>query len=231
MIHSTMNKVVCLTVLFVCFLFAYSAEAVYWMFDGVAPQHLLINGVNDFNTSQSQFTSGSENQGWWSPTATNNDLNDNYFVGNYVSPGNSVPQDYNNFFSFYLGDFTGVAQSAQLILDRYNSVGLPVTYDLYDVSTPPDVLNNNVGPNASIFNDLGSGTLFGSITVADYALPDPLVINLNSNAIAAINNEIGQGYFSIGGTLTPASIPEPSTFLLLGAGLAGVGLLRRRFKK
>jgi hypothetical protein len=28
-----------------------------------------------------------------------------------------------------------------------------------------------------------------------------------------------------------ASIPEPSTLLLLGAGLAGVGLFRRRFKK
>ena len=27
------------------------------------------------------------------------------------------------------------------------------------------------------------------------------------------------------------SVPEPSTILLLGAGLAGVGILRRRFKK
>ena len=30
--------------------------------------------------------------------------------------------------------------------------------------------------------------------------------------------------------IDPINVSEPSTFLLLGAGLAGVGLLRRRFK-
>ncbi len=38
-------------------------------------------------------------------------------------------------------------------------------------------------------------------------------------------------FASYTGSLYVEAVPEPSTFLLLGAGLAGVGLLRRRFKK
>jgi hypothetical protein len=41
----------------------------------------------------------------------------------------------------------------------------------------------------------------------------------------------GNAYFNITSiTKRSASVPEPSTLILLGAGLAGVGLLRRRFK-
>jgi hypothetical protein len=36
---------------------------------------------------------------------------------------------------------------------------------------------------------------------------------------------------TIGTTVTPISVPEPSAILLFGAGLAGIGLLRKRFKQ
>ena len=35
----------------------------------------------------------------------------------------------------------------------------------------------------------------------------------------------------IRGFLAPASVPEPSTLFLMGTGLAGVGILRRRFRR
>jgi uncharacterized protein (TIGR03382 family) len=182
-----------------------------------------------FNTFDSQIDAGVDNQGWWSDTIGNADDNDNYIVGT-IDPGFR----FNNFFTFDLTSLgAGAITAAELRLTRHGTAldSGPVTYRLYDVTTPTLTLNDNVGPSAAIYSDLGTGTLYGSIGVASLVIPDPLVISLNAAAIAAIDavrtSTAPIRWFNIGGTLNePQSIPAPAalTLLLLGGGAA----LRRR---
>ena len=57
-------------------------------------------------------------------------------------------------------------------------------------------------------------------------------LNNGTNVIAvALEDHGGLTAFDMQITGNRSSVPEPSTLLLLGAGRAGVGLLRRRFRK
>jgi hypothetical protein len=147
-------------------------------------------GVQTFTTSQSEFTPGVKNQGWWSPTASNLDANDSYVVGRVGS------DLFRNFFSFNLSSACP-ASSVTLQLTRAGQIG-PLTYSLFDVSTPAATLNANVGASQTIFNDLGSGSNFGSFPVAQGSEADVLSFPLNAAGVAAFNAARG-GFFSIGG--------------------------------
>jgi hypothetical protein len=164
-----------------------------------------------FTTSQSEFDPGSRNQGWWSPTLTNSTFNDNYFVGD-VGVGLA-----RNFFSFDLASACP-ASSVTLQLTRFDQTG-PLTYNLWDVSTAAATLNNNVGPSQTTFDDLGSGTSFGSFQVADGAETDVLSFPLNPAGVAAFNAARG-GFFSVGGQ-TPGETSPPSYIYAFSGGPNG----------
>jgi hypothetical protein len=155
-----------------------------------------------FTTSESEFDPGTRNQGWWSPTLANDDANDNYIVGN-VDPSFGPAR---NFFSFDLASACP-ASSVTLQLTRFDQTG-PLTYVLWDVSTPAATLNANTGASQTIFDDLGSGTSFGSFLVADGMATDVLSFPLNAAGVAAFNAARG-AFFSVGGQ-TPGETSPPS---------------------
>ena len=119
-------------------------------------------GTDRFTTAQSPFPGSLRNQGWWSPTSSNHDVNPNYIAGSYDG-------DNRNFFSF---DLSSACQATEVTLQltRFRQTG-SLTYSLFDVSTPAAVLNANNGTSQAIFDDLGSGTAFGSFPVDPGARP------------------------------------------------------------
>jgi hypothetical protein len=147
--------------------------------------------VQTLTTSQSAFDPGVKNQGWWSGTIANNDSNDNYIV----TAGSE-----RDFFTFDARSACR-ALGATLRLTRFDQTG-PLTFSLWDVATPAPVLNANDGTSQTIYDDLGSGTTFGSFTVAPGSATDVLSFPLNAAGVAAFNAARG-GFFSVGGSAAP----------------------------
>jgi hypothetical protein len=178
-----------------------------------APTAAQAVTTQTFATSQSEFTSGSRNQGWWSPTDNNFDLNDNYIAGQF----NGVTV--RDFFTFDLSSACP-ASSVTLQLTRFTQT-VPLTFSLFDVSTPAGTLNANDGNSQAIFDDLGSGTSFGSVPVATGGFADVLSFPLNAAGVAAYNAARG-GFFSIGGR-TPEEAEGFADSYLYGGSQPPVG--------
>jgi hypothetical protein len=162
-----------------------------------------VPSTQTFTTSQSEFTAGVRNQGWWSgqPTILNDDSNANYVA----SRGDGASEE--NFFTFDLRGLrpSCAVRAATLRLTRFEGSGTGVlSYQLWDVSTPAATLNRNDGFSPTIAGDLSSGTSFGRFAVdsaGSLARDEVLSFPLNAAGVAAVSAARG-GFFSIGGALS-----------------------------
>lgn len=182
----------------------------------------LIPGPSTFtfNTSDDPFDEGVDNQGEWRQCieSYSEDSDDGY--GLFFTSGCMTRP----FFSFHLSALPGnlTVRAATLEIQRYgacaaNQESEPVSF--FDVSTPAPQLNENSGHNNAIFEDLGSGTSYGTFNISKGGDPtDLLSFPLNQAAVSDINAAAG-GWFSVGAKLDD---PWPINCLFKDSDGAGI---------
>lgn len=130
--------------------------------------------------------------------------------------------------------------SAKLKLNAYLVQG-SLSHDLFDVLTPVSTLTAYANGNVGIFNDLGGGISYGTISLTSTDSNQFIEINLNAAAIASINGSgglwaIGGGYslaasnssaygnsvVNSGNELILETVPIPGAAWLFVSGLLGL---------
>ena len=154
----------------------------------------------------------------------------NYITGQFQSENRS----------FFVFDLTGVSApitAATLNLWNpntnphpcclgYRSPSASETFNLFDVSTTVSTVTGGGAGLPSVFNDLGTGTLFGTHVASAADNGKVISIALNAAGLAALNSSLGS-VIAFGGALSTLSGPaDQFLFAFTTADFAG-GDVRR----
>ena len=141
--------------------------------------------------------------GWYTHAGYHGPDNTNYMVGECAPPQCSQSVVFRNFLVFDLTTVAGQILTASLMIenpdDGYESADSFETWTVFDVSTPITTLVAGGSGLTDIYDDLGSGTSYGSAIVTPTSTL--VTVQLNSVAISTLDATVG-GQFGIGGALT-----------------------------
>jgi len=144
--------------------------------------------------------------------------NTNYLVGVYNRTS------HNNFFAFDIAGVKSTVTSAKLTLYS-GTISAELDYSLYGATQAITQLSNGVSPNTALYNELGHGVKYGSFVIDSGNSLHTLMFALNA---AAVNDDIKaaiagkKGQMAIAGVAV--GVPGPSTWIMMLAGFAGLGL-------
>lgn len=171
-------------------------------------------GTVSLSTADSKFDSLANNQGWWSTDTDNYDLNDNIIVGPYLG-------EYRNFLTFDITPLGKHVTSAVLTVNAswVNGFTGSELLQLHDVSTDAETLNANDGRNPAIFEDLGTGELYGEYNLSGVQNDEELSLTLDTSALRDLRAAVKSGdrFFSVGGRLVNGA---PGSFIFGNSGPA-----------
>jgi hypothetical protein len=212
--------------------FADSSNAMF-AFTPDGTQSLVLNGGT--------LTLNAIDTGWYDQNGTHTAANPNYIMGICGSSdacnGNNL--DLHDFFVFDLSTVTFVITSASLSIGSPNTNGYispnpSLSISFFDVTTPINSLIASQAAAVATYNDLGSGVLYGTRSVDATTNGTQVVTALNAAAVAALNASrvANDKRWATGGcvnaTCSATTAPEPTSILLVGLGLAGLTVLRKR---
>jgi hypothetical protein len=138
--------------------------------------------------------------GMWRATGFHNPAVNNYCVG--VDCG---PETLRNYFTFSVPPSATITSATLSLVNPQGGSGTMRPYTLYDVSTSAAALDADTagGPaGVAVYDDLGTGTVLGSVTPANFAT-SPVDVPLNAAGVTALNTARGET-ISLGGSLVGA---------------------------
>ena len=206
---------------------------------------LSLTLLGSISPVHAQVVSSSDT-GWYDSDGFHDSGNKNYISGQNT---------YNDYFVFDLINVNAPISSATFsAVNPINGFsGSNDTFTLHKVSTSISTLEASHSAAVNIHDELGSGTVFGSVAVSSADNGTNVTVQLDHAAINYINANLGSS-IAFGGTvgstsdyvfgftntnatnqgtltLTPAATPEPGSIaMLVGMGLSGAGFLIRRRK-
>ncbi len=184
-------------------------------------------GVLWFDTSESRFREGFDNQGTAEISACCEpawNRGDDYSIGAYFSC--EYPFLTRNYFTFDLSELTpGSVTRARLVLRRYDTF-IGGKFALHKVSTDAEALNTRQADPGDAYRDFGDGPVYGRKRVEEgVRATRPVRVRLNSAGVSAINAAAGR-FFSLGGDLRLLDGADPCATNALFRNSGGAGVQR-----